>query len=307
MNIHSIKQQIIGVVNLSMPIVIIYALYPALLQSGLGKIAIALLIGAYVYFLGNRITKAQANSLLFKPTGPHKEEFEKIITACKINPQDINIRYGYSNEMIAMTILNTVAIDQLYSNEPISDQDPEFIKVKDILDTHVVINLSPEQKTRLQKIKEISTPQSQRFIFKHELAHVFHNYSKKKLVVNGMIGACAAYCGINIGMLLLNYNGYSALLGGMLAGGLSDLFLSYASNALFTAKEETQADIFAAHNSPKEDILAAADFFEKHQMILDHTNISQGFIGKVPSVILNGHHNGFARAHSLRAFADMKQ
>jgi hypothetical protein len=119
-------------------------------------------------------------------------------------------------------------------------------------------------------------------------------------MVNGLIGLFAAYSGISIGMMLMPYNGFVALLCGMFAGGTADLLFTYISNALFTAREEKQADLFAAKHSSKEEILAAADFFEKHQMIVDQAKRNAGILGKIPSVILNGHHDGFARAAILR-------
>ena len=180
MNIQLLKQHVIGIINLSMPIVIVFFVWPAVLYSFIGKLIVSLLVGAYVYYLGRKITYAQANSLLYSPSHAHKEEYEKMILACGMNPQDVRLRYGYTQEKIAMTILDTVTIDPLYFQDQ-ADLDSEMVKVKDILQQHIVVTLSDEQKNRTEKIKNVLSDSVQRFIFRHELAHTHYQYSQKKL------------------------------------------------------------------------------------------------------------------------------
>ncbi len=298
MNIQSLKQQVIGIINLSMPIVIVFSMYPAILHNMFGRIIVALIVGAYVYYLGRKITHTQANSLLYSPTDSHKDEYEKMVVACGIDPQNVRLRYGYTQERIAMTILNTVTIDPLYYHDQ-DDLDLEMVKVKNILQQHIVVTLSEEEKNRTTKIKNILSDSVQRFIFRHELAHIQYQYSQKKLLINGLITATSALLGICIALHMLAYSGYLALLAGMLTGGICDLFFSYTSNALFTAQEEKKADLFACAHSSKEEIMAAAQFFEQHQVINDEYTAHK-IIGKVPPVILTGHPHGLDRAAYLR-------
>lgn len=297
MNLQTLKIQLFGIFNLALPILIFYFISPSLFTTWWGISYICLLIGVYIYWIGHKGTKAQAASLKFEPTGIHKEQFEKTIAACKLNPQDFNLRYGFTNEMLAMTMFNTVTIDPLYVSEI---QDPEMIKAKDILDQYIVPTLVDIRKNRIQKTKEQFSPVVQRFIFMHELAHVHFNYSYKKLIVNGFIGFCVGLIGINAALALAQFNGYLAFFVGILIAALTDIVLLYISNALFVAHAEKQADLFAAAHCSKEDLALVADFFEKHQIINDQSNTADGISKNIPSVFLNGHHNGFDRAKTLR-------
>lgn len=86
---------------------------------------------------------------------------------------------------------------------------------------------------------------------------------------------------------------------GLLAAGVTDLLLSYSSNYFFKAREEINADLFAARHSTRDETAAAADFFEAHQNILD-THKEQTLVAKIPGIILSGHPNGKTRANYLR-------
>lgn len=297
MNFQLIKTQLFGIFNLAIPVLIFYFISPSLFAAWWGISYICLLIGVYIYFMGYKTTRTQAASLTFEPSRIYKEQFEKTIAACKLNPQDFNLRYGFTNEMLAMTMLNTVTIDPLYIS---SIEDPEMVKVKDILDQHIVPSLSEVQKNRIQKTKEQYLPAVQRFIFMHELAHVHFNYSYKKLILNGFLAFCSGFIGINAALALLPYSGYLAFAVGIIAAACVDLLLAYVSNALFTAHAEKQADLFAAAHCSKDEVAAAADFFEKHQIINDEFNSLDAISKNLPSVMLNGHDNGFERARVLR-------
>ena len=297
---NTFKLQIIGVINLTLPIIAIAYYYPLFLQNNWGISLCSIAIGLYVFFLNYKATKKNENAFLFIPTGACKEEFEKTIQECNLNPQTINLRYGYSNEGLAMTIFSTIIIDPLIWHD--LDEDPEALKVKGILATHIIPTLSDTQKNRINKTKEAFTSGAQRFIFKHELGHIFYNYSNKKLFLMSILGAIATWSGIYTTMVTLKYLSIFAIPFGMFVGGLNDLFLMFLSNLFFKAQEEKKSDIFAAYYSSKADINDAADFFEKHQMILDANPEPNNIFSKFPSVLMTGHPHGIIRSRYLREF-----
>ncbi len=244
--------------------------------------------------------KKQADSFKFLPSGEYAQRLEKIITECGMDAQKIQLRYSYSQGRIAITMFNTISIDPILCS--LFEQDPEAIKIKNIVEPQVIALLPDEQKNRLSKIKEVLTPEVQEFIFKHELGHVFYGYSNKKIVIMGAIVTIAAYLGITTAVTTYQTLGSWAVALGMVVGGLIDMVLSYSSNPLFTAKEEKRADLFAAQYSSSETIEAVADFWEKHQNILDtYKDPNAGLVGSMPSIILSGHYDGKVRAQYLRA------
>ncbi len=292
-----LKQQIIGIINLSIPVIILYQIYPAILLSTSGKIVCSLLIGIYVFYLNYRATKTQAESLKYIPS-LYKPELEKIIVDCKMDPHSVNLRYGYSNEMVAMTILNTVSIDPILCQR--FNHDPEAIKVIDILNHHIISPMAEKQKEKIEKIKNILTPDAQTFIFKHELGHVFANYSYKKLALIGIIATISAYIGLVTTFYFLKVLGFFAIIIGITIAGLIDLIMSYSSNVLFKSREEKNADLFATKFSSPEEIKAAASFFETHQEIVNLNKSSMGILSALPSIVLTGHYDGKTRAKYLR-------
>lgn len=291
------KQQALGIFNLSIPVVLVAIIYPTFLLNTWGTMICSVFMGLYVFYLNRKATHNQANVLQYAPSSEYKESFEKSIQACKLDPSSINIRYGYSHEGIALTMFNTISIDPLLWND--SAQDPEAEKVKQILGQYTLPYLSPAQIARIVKVNEILSPAAQHFIFKHELGHIAQNYSNKKLIIVGIIGAIAAYAGITVA-LAIKYFGVFAVFIGMFISGIVDLLLSYASNLFFKVMQEKNADKFAAQYSSPEEVIAAADFFEKHQDILDAYRDPDNVLAQLPSTIISGHLNGKDRAHYLR-------
>lgn len=257
-------------------------------------------MGLYIFYFNYRQVKNLTAALKYSPSGDYKKEFEKNIIQCRMDPERVALRYGYSNEMIATAMLGTVNLDPLLWNT--IENDPEAQTVKDILKVHVFPTLSEIQKQRIARTQEILSPGAQRFIFKHELAHVHYNYSIKKLCVLGTIGILSTWLAISVSVLLLPVQSLLALLGGLFVGGVSDLLLTYCSNVLFTSREEKNADLFAAQHSNVEDIEAAAQFFEKLQQIRDATQEVDNLFAKLPSLVATGHYHGKVRACYLRAF-----
>lgn len=292
------KQQIIGTINLSIPVVILALAYPAFLHTTFGLIVSSVLMGGYILYLNYRATKNYAAVFTYIPSGECKEEFEEIIKACKLDPQQIHLRYGYTNEQIAFAAFSTIVIDPLLWQG--ITKDPVALEVKKILDAQVVPPLSDVQKNRMVKIHELFSAPAQHFILKHELGHVFHNYSKKKLVIIGIIGTCATYAAISAAFAVQHTSGILAVLVGIFVGGLGDLVLSHASNVLFKVYEEKRADRFAVYYSSRNDAEAAADFFEQHHEILATHTDPKNILSKLPSVIVSGHLSGKARADYIR-------
>lgn len=292
-----LKQQAIGVIRLSAPIAIFAFYYPAFLATFFGMVVCSLVMGSYISYKHYIAINNLANSLIFIPSGEYKNMLEENIKECKLDPQGVNVRYAYSDEALALTMFNTISVDPLVWQDVA--QDPAALKCKDVLNQYTVPHMSEAQKNRISKINEHFSTQVQRFIFKHELGHVFYNYSNKKLAIIFITSALSVYMGISIAVALKSL-GMIAVLVGMLVGGLGDLVLTYASNVLFKLYEEKRADRFAAKYSSKEDIDAAADFFEKlHEIRAAHKE-QDNVLAKIPSEILQGHLSDKARAQYLR-------
>ncbi len=292
-----LRQQALGIVNLSLPILAIAYFYSDFIQSAYGAIICSLFIGFYLFYLNWKNALNQIKALPFIPTGAHKELLEKVIRSCGIHTDTVQLRYGYTYESIAMAINNAIIIDPLVCSA--FEDDPEAIKVKNIVEIQIFPTTPQAQKQRINAIRQALSPDAQLFIFKHELGHVYYNYSYKKMVLISLIGTISAYVGITTSVTLLMILDGFAILAGLLAAAITDLLLSYSSNYFFKAYEEKKADIFAASHSTRQEIAAAADFFEVHQDILN-AHKEQTLVAKIPGVILSGHPDGKTRANYLR-------
>ena len=292
-----LRQQISGIINLSFPLIIVYAIYPPFLLTLPGQIACATALGFYVWYLSYKGLIQLTKTLQFIPTGDHKDEFEGLIKSCNLETSTIILKYAYTNESIAMAAINTVIIDPI-TWHGLSD-DPQAIKVEEIFKMHIEPNLTVLQKERIASIHELLTLPAQRFLFKHELGHVVHNFSYKKLAIIFSIGSLAAYSGIIAAVYALQIHGLLAILVGMFVGGSVDLFLTYVSNILFKLQEEKAADRFAAKYSSDEEIQAAAYFFEQHQYILDKGKEMNSLLSFVPASIFTGYQTGSDRSACL--------
>ena len=169
-----LKNQFIGILNLSLPVLAVAYFYPSLLCQWYTILLVSLALGLYIFYLNYKMARNQIDGLLYKPTGLVREKIEKIIIDCGLDPVSFELRYAFSNEMIGSATFNTIIIDPLVWS--IIEEDPEAIKVKQILEAQLVPNFSELQKKRYSAIKEVFSPYAQRFIFKHELAHVAHNF-----------------------------------------------------------------------------------------------------------------------------------
>lgn len=302
MVLNQLKLQAMGVFNLALPVIILAQFYT--MQDSV-KLVCSVMIGLYVAYLHYKTAHAHSINLKFEPTGSWKELFEKHIRTCGVDPEKIQLRYGFSNEMIATTTFNTISIDPLLWT--LSEHDPKAIEALGVIHQFITPQLSEQQKERLYAIRAILTEPAQRFIIKHEAAHVHYNYSNKKISLMGVIGSIATFSGITITMQLLSYMpGVLAILFGLCTGGLLDLILSQASNYFFKLQEEKKADLFACQYSTQEEIFAAADFFEKFHAITQPAQPINFWTKKIPSSILTGYLVGSERAVYLRSVAITK-
>ena len=295
-------QQLKGVINLALPLIALAFIKPSIFSNLTGVLLCSLGIGAYVAYLTYATTQKQANSLGYAPSAEYKKTFDHMITQCNLKPDQVNVRYGYTDDAVATTMLNTVAVDPLMWKQ--IETDPQVGLVKQVL-AGLLATLPADKKSHQEKIAADLTVGAQQFIFKHELGHVYYRYAIKKVLLCGAIAAIATLVGISVACLLREHIILAIVLG-MLAGGLTDLFLSYSSNIFFKYYEEKKADLFAARYSSAQDINAAADFFEKYR---DHATAYKkpmGLIAYIPQVILSGHPDGKIRAQYLRDLAAQK-
>lgn len=303
MIIQLLRTQIFSVINLSLPLMAVAYFYPWVFSQWYGILGTSLVMGLYVLYLNYKAAINQNVGLLYKPSGSVKEYLEKIIVECGVNPNDLEIRYAYTQEMIGFATFNMIRLDPLLWS--LIAEDLEAQKAKQVLETHIVPTLSEIQRNRISAIQQIFTPGAQQFIFKHELAHVIHTFSRKKLALVGCIAALSAASGIITAQVLFPLFGGVALIIACIVAACMDLFLSYASNVIFKVRAEYYADVFAANHSTAEEIKAAADFFEVHAVIM-HENQEQTLLAKLPSEILSGHPNAKSRVNYLRNLALQK-
>ena len=291
-------------ISFSLPLIGFYTIFPAFFLSFEGQIICSLMLGAYIWHLHWTGLKNFTNALQFSPTSVNKDQFHALIQECNVNPHTVMIKYAYTNGQTAQAADSTIIIDPLMWHG-LSD-DPEAIKAQNVIETHVLPQVLPAQKERIAAIRSLLTPGTQRFMVKHELGHIFYNFSYNKLIVLFVIGSLATYCGIEAAKFLLPYNGFVATFAGMIVGWFSDLLFTFASNIIWTWNEEKKADLFAVQYSTYEDVQEAACFFEKHQEVLDMHKEPGNFLEHIPSVIRSGHPNGAPRAAYLRALAEKK-
>jgi Zn-dependent protease with chaperone function len=205
-----------------------------------------------------------------------------------------------------MALLNTVLIDPMVWHG--IDDDPEVAKIKDVIQKYILPGVAESNKALHATIKKILSPDAQFFIFRHELGHVWYNYSYKRILLVGLIGFISAGAALMAARAtMLAWNGTAALLVGIVVGAAADLFLSYSSNIFFKAREEKKADLFAAHFSSKKEIEAAADFFEQYEHhAQEYRKSIGGLIARMPTIILSGHIDGVTRGRYLRDVARSK-
>jgi hypothetical protein len=294
-----LRQQILGIINLSMPLIVLYQFYPKMITSLWGALGCAFLVGSYVYYLNVKQSKNLVTSLTYSPSEPYKKEWMRLVQSCNVSENVVSLRYAYTQENIAMAVNQTVVIDPVVWS--LSDQDPEAQKVKDIFQKFIEPGLSEVQKLRVVGVRDILTEDAQRFLFRHELGHVVAQYSRNKLFLVFGTGVIFSFYGLMVAKFLLPLNGFLAMGVGMVLGGALDLLLAYVTNYFFKVRQEREADLFAARYSTLEEIKAAALFFEQHQDLLDVHKDTNSFLSRLPSTLTTGHPSGHTRAAYLRS------
>jgi hypothetical protein len=294
-----ILQQLIGMINLSLPLILLYALLPNFILSFWGIVCCSLGVGLYVAYMTYRTTHNQARGLQFIPSEKYTQIFNQEIVRCGLEPKNVALRYAYTDDGVAMTLFNTITIDPMFWKEI---DDPEFLKTRGVIEQYILPHVPENKKTLHAHINAILTPLAQRFIFKHELGHILYNYSNKRVIVAGILGTLAAAAGMYTAQSTITARGgLVSLVLGIAVGGLIDILAMYASNIFFKAREEKKADIFACKFSSKEEILAAADFFEQYEYHAQEYRASiGGFIAWMPTIIISGYIDGVSRADYLR-------
>ena len=301
------KQQIIGTINISLPLIAFFIIFPALLFNPFAHIISALALGALIWYLNYKQHKALEKALLYTPSGPHKEMFEYLIRSCNIDPSTINLRYAYTAQQIAMAMSKTVIIDPTSCS--MCNNDPSSTPVVTVFTQIYASNLNNLQKER-QALQSQLTPEAQHFIFRHELGHVVDQYAYKKFWIIFAIGSIATFAAISTAKLILPFAqtslaGALATIAGLFIGLLVDLFLTYASNFFFKVAAEKRADLFAAKHSSAQEITDAAHFFAQEQEIIEKYKDPKSLLLKLPSTILSGHPKGKTReAYLLKLVKD---
>lgn len=300
--------QLAGVINLVIPIIFAYMLFPALFAYQTTLIVCALLLGAWVYTIHRKKSIALKKSLTFAPSDEYKRAIEELIASCAVDPAIIPIRYAYTDNQLAITLFDMIVVDPLAHAQV--EQDPEAQKVLSIYQAAIKPTLSALRHDYMAKIKAIFTPGAQRFVIKHELAHVLQKNSEKKLIVMFATSAIAAYLGLVAGLAYVPFHPLLGLIVGVSIFMLSDIALTHAVvRGLFTYYYECAADKFAAQHSATTDIEQAATFFEQLELLTLEYLVSEGkdISNMLPPRFSSGHPSGNERATALRAFIKAKQ
>lgn len=297
-------QQIAGVINLSLPLIILYNIQSSFLTTFWAQIFCSFSVGAYVYYCAYKQLHNLENSLQYSPTGECKELFDAMIKDCGIDPENIILKYAYTQGTMAMTAGKTVIIDPVVWHG--LENDAQAMQVKNIFHEHIEKNISIFAKERIWGIHQLLTDRVERFIFKHELAHVIFNFSIKKLLILFFSSSLAAYCGIVTAVSVLQVHSLFAIFSGMFIGGIIDFIFTLVSNIIWKLQVEKQADGYAVRFSSKEDVQAAALFFEEHQALLDKFKDPKDYLGMFPSEITSGHQHGKLRSAYLLTLLDQK-
>lgn len=297
-------QQITGVINLSLPVIMVYQLYPALLYTYWGIFICALVIGIVTYYLNRRATVNMVRALTYHPSLAYQQRLASLMQQCGINPKDVILIYAYTNEQIIISAFNTLILDPVLWSS-LAD-DSEARKVIEIFETHTLPTLSSVQKQRIETIKTIFPVEAQSFFFKRQLAHIYNHFTTKKLFVIGFVATLAAYISILAAMSVVHISGLLAIGVGIVTGFVTDLAFTYLSNLFFKLKEEKAADLFAAHYSSHKEIEAAIFFLEEHKKMRDSFKNPPQFLDFVPYSLATGHYDSVTRANYLREVAHKK-
>jgi hypothetical protein len=306
MFINTLLQQVKGAVNIASSYLVLYYFFPQFALSVTGILVYSVVVGLYIGYVLYASTVAQMRGLIFTPVDPYKEEFNKEIIRCGLEPKNISMRYAYVDDAIAKTFFNLIVVDPM--NWTNIAEDPEAIKAREVVEKYIVPGI-PENKQELHKaIKASLYPDVQKFIFRHELGHVFYNYSKNIILISSLV--CFAETFIVLlwaRAMLLSLGGLATLLLSIGLWAILDLLCGYAINFFFKSYEEKKADLFAVRFSSKETIESAANFFEQYEKAAQkYRDTLNSMTFKLPVRVFSGYTDGFSRARYLRDLARSK-
>ncbi len=283
---------LIGAFSGSMPLTSLYAMI-------IGMAAIGSFFKMYRNY---KVAKDAVKNLMFAPTGNHKELFESMLRQAGMNTSSVNVRYAWSNHMIAITQFDTISIDPYFWS--LIDEDPEAQKSASVLKTYIEPTLTPETITRLAACKAACSLDAQKFLFKHEVAHSKNNASIKQLAVLGLvltlINALSWIVGVHV---LLRFGLIFAIPAMIVVGTFLDLFLSFGLLNYWKYREEKRADAMACQWGSQEEIVAAAEFFKKLNEIVTIHDERIGIIRYIPVTFFSGHPANKERSERLLAYA----
>lgn len=296
-------RQVFGTLNLACPFILLYKFAPNFALTTSGITLYGLLVGLYLIYSNYSAAQKQLKTLLYTPTVPHNQQFDQAIEHCRLDPKQVSIRYAYTGDNIAMTMFNSVILDPLVWK---NIEDPELIKARDVVEKFIIPTLPDNKKALLNIIQKEMTPDAQKFIFRHELGHVFYNYSYKKILLMGAVGmlvACITLLFAKQVMPTLGEAGTFVIC--ILLSCAVDLLLGFATNFFFKTKVEYNADIFATKFSTKAEIKAAAEYFEKYEQTAQaYRHSTNRFLNVIPTTILIGYIDGITRGKYLRDIAE---
>lgn len=303
MIIATIRQELLGIFNICIPILCAAYFFPASVLNVWGILFWACAVGAYLFYKNFQSTTSGKNSLLFAPTGAQRELLFHEAERCGVRADGVDFRYAYCDDAIGLTMFDTIVLDPMVWK---GIDDPEFEKARNVVIQQVIPAIPENKKQFHARINEALTSDAQQFIFRHELAHVFYNFSNKRIVINGVIGflfTVAAFAAAHVVLPILGNGG--AIVVGILVAGSVDLLLSYGTNYFFKAAAEKNADLFAVKYSTSQEIKAAADFFDAYERAAQEYRKSIGFPVH-PPVFLVGYIDGVMRAKYLHVLAESK-
>ncbi len=301
-----LKATFIAYVNFSIPIMLIFYIFPALILNNLADLMISIPMGIWIFYLNYMQLRKGENSLLYAPSGRHKELFDSYIRLCNFDPSKVIVKYAYTAQQMGMAMGNTLIIDPTTCS--ICKDDLNANPVLNIFHQLYEPNLDELGKKRQSLQLQNLTPEIQSFIFKHELGHIVDHYSYKKLGIIFVISTLSFYGGISITKFILPLFGFlPAIFSGILIATFLDIFLTLLSNLLFKVRAEKIADRFAVKYSSKEEIIQAAHFFVEEQEIIEAYKNPNDWVLKLPIELYSGHPNPKSRKKYLLQLAENKK
>lgn len=271
------------------------------------EISIGLACGAWTAWSEYCQTIAVAQQCFYVPSPAFQELFDNEIRACGMDPEKINVRYEYCQGGVALSLNTTILVNP---HIWLGVEDDEQAKsASRFLDQYVAANGTRESQELTARTRAIMTPAAQKFIFRHELGHIYHHYFGKKIAVDGIVRALSVMAGYEIAYRVSyhDWGAFAAWVAAVATILCTDRALGFVTNATFQVLEEKLADQFAAKFSTADEIDAAAQFFEDYQKISNDVVKDGGLLWKLPMIFISGHPDGATRGRYLREWAREKR